>query len=41
MKLVSPRPARDDVGVKVRDAAAGGGAKVESDVESVGVDRRR
>ena len=29
-------PARDDVGVKVRNAAAGGGAEIEADVETVG-----
>ena len=33
-------PAGHDVGVQMGDAAAGGGAEVEADVEPVGVDRR-
>ena len=32
-------PARHDVGVEVGDAAAGGGAEVEAEVEAVGLDR--
>ena len=32
-------PAGDDVGVEVRDAAAGGGAEIETDIEGVGTDR--
>ena len=33
-------PAGHDMGVEVGDAAAGGGAEIEADVESIGIDRR-
>ena len=39
-EVVVSIPARDEVAVQVRDAAAGGGAEIETDVNAVGLERQ-